>query len=286
MKPPIDSLPLEIPSRYAISGAKLQAITQKLAYRAIRARRDAQVDPRPRTEANLDRIRSGFQDAFSVQLTDAAIWLSLRSKHVTRTASQFMWMAIHDGYMVGTHWHRPNMSAELQSRATCAVCGECETLTHIILECEAKGQSIIWQLLKRTWSLTGVEWKEPCWGTTLGAACTIFKTQDGQRKPATEKLWCILCTEALHLIWKLRCERVIQNEGKEFTENEIANRFYASLDFRLNLDRRTAAIAKGKKSLRPHEVEKIWLPIIADGCNLPPKWVVDNGVLVGIKRGR
>ena len=116
----------------------------------------------------------------------------------------------------------------------------------------------------------------------------VFRSEDGNRLRDIESLWCILCTEALHLIWKLRCERVIQNEGREFSDREIINRFYAVLDARLTLDRRTAAIAVGKKALRATEpeVERIWHAILENGKNLPPKWVVDSGVLVGIKRGR
>ncbi len=114
----------------------------------------------------------------------------------------------------------------------------------------------------------------------------VVTTAEGARKTAIEQLWCILCTEALHLVWKLRCERVIQNDGRQFSEAEITNRFYSTMDSRLCLDRRTAAIARGKRSLKPTDVERIWRPIIEDGQNLPPRWVTNSGVLVGIKRGR
>ncbi len=281
-----DSISLAIPPQFAITGAKLQAMTQKLAYRAIRARIDSQEAPRPRTVANLDRITSGLQAAFGVQVHDATIWKSLQSKHVSRQASQFIWMAIHDGYMIGSHWLRPNMSAELQRRERCDVCGERETMTHIMFECNARGQELVWDLLKQTWSFTKENWKEPAWGTVFGAACAVFKTPKATRKIAVESLWCILCTEAAHLIWRLRCERVIQNEGTEFSVTEVTNRFYSALDSRLNLDRRTAAMTTSKKGLRPQEVEQVWLPILERRDNLPPRWVVDSGVLVGIRRGR
>ncbi|TFK92580.1 hypothetical protein K466DRAFT_624447 [Polyporus arcularius HHB13444] len=286
--PANEQLDLEVPDAFRLTGAKLQSMTQKLAYRAIRQREEKKVKPRPRTTANLDRITSGIHASFGVHVHDGTVWKSLRSKHVLRSTSQFFWMAIHDGYMIGTHWLRTNMPADLQQRAMCAICGECETMSHIILQCEAKGQRLIWDLVEQLWSHTNAEWKDPCWGTVFGAACAVFKSENGARKPATENLWCIICTEAAHLIWKVRCERVIQRDGEELTESEITNRFYAALETRLNLDRRTAARAYGlgKKALKPHEIENIWLPIIADGNELPPKWVVDNGVLVGIKRGR
>lgn len=284
-KPAGDSVATDIPRSYHLSGAKLQSMTQKLAYRAIRRREDLKVKPRPRAVANMDRISSGILAAFGVPLYDSSIWTSFRTKHVSRPAVQFMWMAVHDAYMIGTHWLRPNMSAELQERALCRVCGECESMSHIVLECDAVGQGLIWKLLRQTWLLTKAEWFEPCWGTTFGAACAVFRSANGSRRTALEHLWCILTTEALHLIWKMRCERVIQKEGAEFTEQEVTNRFYVTLDSRLNLDRRTAAVAKGKRSIKPCDVERIWKPIIENVEALPPKWVVNSGVLVGIRRG-
>ncbi|TFK78243.1 hypothetical protein K466DRAFT_615492 [Polyporus arcularius HHB13444] len=281
-----DQLQLSIPPLFRISGAKLQSMTQKLAYRAIRKRLEARVEPRPRTVANLDRITSGIQAHFGVQLHDAAIWRSFRTKHVSRSASQFLWMATHDGYMIGSHWLRPNMSEELQRREQCSSCGERESMSHIAFECRAVGQELIWGLLKELWLLTEAGWMEPCWGTAFGAACAVFKTDTGRRRAATESLWCILCTEALHLIWKLRCERVIQREGEEFTVQYVTNRFFSTLESRLGLDRRTAVRARGKFSLTPSEVDRIWSPILNEGKDLPPGWVVNCGVLVGIKRGR
>ncbi len=285
-RPPNEQLNLEIPDPFAVTGAKLQAITQKLAYRAIRKREDARTDPRPAAVANLDRITCGIEAAFGPKLHDATVWKSLQSRHITRSTSQFIWMAIHDGYMIGAHWMRPKMSLELQQRAVCARCGERETMSHIIFECEARGQQIVWELMRKTWGHTGMAWHEPSWGTTFGAACAVLPAGNEGRNTAMEQLWCILATESLHLIWKLRCERVIQKEGRDFAEQEVTNRFFATMNTRLTLDRRTAAQARGKKALKPKEVEKIWSLILEDGENLPPKWVVNSGVLVGIKRGR
>ncbi|EJF57243.1 hypothetical protein DICSQDRAFT_69877 [Dichomitus squalens LYAD-421 SS1] len=128
-------------------------------------------------------------------------------------------------------------------------------------------------------------WRDPGWGA-LGAACAFFKNEKGKRQPDKEALWTILCTESVHLIWKLRCERVIQNDGQEFTQREVTSRWYAAIEHRLQLDRRTAALARGKKDINPDLVERIWYPIIEGARDLPHDWVVDSGVLVGIKRGR
>ncbi|TFK80710.1 hypothetical protein K466DRAFT_636194 [Polyporus arcularius HHB13444] len=286
-KPADDTVCLTLPPAYSLSGAKLQAMTQKAAYHAIRARKDRLPQPRPRTVANLDRITSGLLAAYGTRLHDETIWLSFRARHVSRPISQFLWMATHDAYMIGSHWFRPNMPADLRARALCARCGECESMTHLLFECDAHGQEIIWRLLEQLWTHTGARWAGVSWGTTFGAACAVFATPEGGRRTAIEHLWCILCTEALYLVWKLRCERVIRNDGGDFTEDEVTNRFYATLESRLSLDRRTAALyATGRKALRPQEVERIWLPVIDRSSDLPPRWVVNCGVLVGIKRGR
>ena len=159
-------------------------------------------------------------------------------------------------------------------------------MTHILFECDARGQKTVWALTQKIWELTGIGWITPTWGSTVGAACAVFKDAKGARRTAREQLWCILCTEAVHLIWKMRCERVIQKEGAEFNENEVTNRFYATLNSRLVLDRRTAARALSKRALQPEEVDLIWSPVIENYTSLPHNWVVDSGVLVGIKRGR
>ncbi len=52
---------------------------------------------------------------------------------------------------------------------------------------------------------------------------------------------------------------------------------------RLTLDRRTAALRAGKRGLRVEEVQDIWLPMIERVVLLPTNWVVNSGVLVGIR---
>ena len=69
-------------------------------------------------------------------------------------------------------------------------------------------------------------------------------------------------------------------------EQEIRNQWHTTMDRRLTLDQRTSVLAKGKKDLRPGMVEHIWFPVIEGNLDLPPEWVTNSEVLVGIKRGR
>ncbi|KAI1781990.1 hypothetical protein LXA43DRAFT_977803 [Ganoderma leucocontextum] len=273
-----DELDTTIPRALSLTGAKLPCVTQKLAYRAIRSIREKALPKRARTETNLGNITSELRENFG-------LWKAQKSQHLSREASYFFWMAIHDAYMIGNQWLRSSMSDEMKERAICKKCGNVESMDHVLFRCEAPGQQQIWERLEELWSHTGLPWHQPGWGV-LGAGCAVFKTEGGSRRPESEALWTILCSEATHLIWKLRCERVIRNEGADFTEREIKNRWYAAIERRLTLDRRTAVLAKGKKDLRPGMVERIWFPVLEGNLFLPPEWVTNNEVLVGIRRGR
>ncbi|KAH9853637.1 hypothetical protein C2E23DRAFT_822108 [Lenzites betulinus] len=282
-----DNVDLTIPEAYRVSGAKLAALSQKLVYRAIRNLKEEKLLPRPSAAVNVAIIVDELKDACGYEATDAAVWMSLRKKDVIREARQFMWKTIHDGFMTGRHWLRPNMSDALQERATCKICQQQDSMDHILFRCAARGQARIYTLLRELWETTGVQWPGANWGTMLGAACIVLKSRGSEgRMVAMERLWTILATESLYLVWKLRCERVIQNDGKEFTVVEIQNRWYATINQRLNLDRKATATYLGKRALKPQLVEATWLPILEHNRDLPHNWVGDGGVLVGIKRGR
>ncbi|RPD55593.1 hypothetical protein L226DRAFT_546881 [Lentinus tigrinus ALCF2SS1-7] len=281
-----DEVDVNVPTRLRVSGCKLSTLTQKTAYRAIRIRKERKLKPRRRTRANTRKTLEEIHGAFGVQIAEAQLWKSIRSKNISRECRQFMWMTLHDGYMVGDKWLRPKMSDEMRARALCEKCGEIETMEHILFNCAAVGRGTVWELAEDAWKATGLPWIEPNWGTALGAACAVFETEEGSRKTHAEALWTILMTESLYFIWKLRCERVIQNEKCEFTIPEVTKRWYAAMDRRLDLDRRSCAGYWGKCALRAGTIACIWEPVLQACGELPRNWVTNSGVLVGIKRGR
>ncbi|KAI0824107.1 hypothetical protein BC628DRAFT_1323025 [Trametes gibbosa] len=286
-KPVGDVVDLSIPEPMRLSGAKLSVITQKLAYRAIRSAKEAKLAPRRAASDNITVIAEDLRTACKHDTTEAVIWKSLRKKDVTRETRQFLWKTIHDGFMTGKHWLRPNMSDVLQERATCKKCNELDSMDHILFRCAARGQQEIYNMLQKTWELSGLQWPGANWGTMLGAACMVFRTRNSDaRLTGSERLWTILATESVYLVWKLRCERVIQNNGKEYSREEVRNRWYATINQRLTLDRRACVAYLEKRALKPNRVAETWLPILENNRDLPPNWVGDCGVLVGIKRGR
>ncbi|KAI1784596.1 hypothetical protein LXA43DRAFT_901289 [Ganoderma leucocontextum] len=113
------------------------------------------------------------------------------------------------------------------------------------------------------WALTKHPWYDPGWGTIFGAPCAVFKSSKGKCMKKAEDLWTILATESLHLIWKTRCERVIQNEGEPFSRAETKNRWYNTIERRLTMERMmVVSILKGRtREKRVEQLEETWLPI-------------------------
>lgn len=281
-----DQISLEEDPTTRLTGAKLTKLTQKLAYKVIRARKAAKMKARPRTAERVERIMKDLDEDFEIQVTEAHLWTSLRKTYVSKEARQWMWLTIHDGYMVGSHWLRPKMSDELRERASCKACGQLESMEHILFTCNACGREVIWKLLSELWESTGLRPPIPSWGSVLGAACVAMRSPNGARQPALEQRWATLAIESARLIWKLRCERVIAKNGDEFPAVEVTNRWYAELERRLHLDRRIAALSHGKKRKKYiRRLEEVWSPLLAERGNLPPNWVTKSEVLVGIKRG-
>ncbi|TBU21735.1 hypothetical protein BD311DRAFT_782755 [Dichomitus squalens] len=113
-KPFPDTLQIRIAYKWTTSGAKLSKMTQELAY----------LQDRVLEVFNIDR--------------------SIRSKHISGMASQFLWKVMHDIYMIGHRWLQESMLEEYHDRAICVVCGNVESIDHILFRCEAVGQAEVW----------------------------------------------------------------------------------------------------------------------------------------------
>lgn len=101
-----DEVDLSVPESLRLTGAKLTKMTQKLAYKALRQKKAAATTRRPRTADRVSRIMQDLEDDFKTKVTEAYLWWLLRKLQITKDARQWLWMVIHDGYMVGSHWLR------------------------------------------------------------------------------------------------------------------------------------------------------------------------------------
>ncbi|KAL1737858.1 hypothetical protein HDZ31DRAFT_51756, partial [Schizophyllum fasciatum] len=99
-----DEVDLNIPPRLRVTGARLDAMTQALAYKAIRRRKENQGEARRPTLSNLAQIESDLESAFGIRPTNAGVWTALRDPAITLECQYFLWMVIHDAYKIGTYW--------------------------------------------------------------------------------------------------------------------------------------------------------------------------------------
>lgn len=93
----------------------------------------------------------------------------------------------------------------------------------------------------------------------------------------------ILLSESAHLIWKLRCERLIQNANVAFSEVEIRNRWVNAINRRLDTDRLMTHQKYESKALDATKVQRTWSGVLRNEDSLPSGgWLRTSGVLVGI----
>ncbi|KAJ7128146.1 hypothetical protein C8R43DRAFT_1090214 [Mycena crocata] len=263
---------------FTLPGAKLQGMTQSSAYKIIRKlkmRKRAYQDKlaRKATLENMEYAQAATDD--NGEMASAkTIWMSTRHKDVSRSIRFFLWMLIHDGYKVGKHWdHIPGH----EDKGPCNACGDSETMEHILTRCNASGQEQVWELASELWKLkTGNELPKPVMGQIM--ACAAIKRGD----TGTSRLYRIVVSESAHLIWRIRCERVLQEKPVP-SRHELHNRWMRAINSRLQLDcELTNRMKYGKKALAKDLVKDTWCKVLKDETNLPKDWMRETGVLVGV----
>jgi ribonuclease HI len=156
-------------------------------------------------------------------------------------------------------------------------------LEHILTRCGSPGQEIIWREVKTIWAKKNDEWPTPTLGLIVGCGLAEFHTVDGKRDEGAERLYRILMSEAAYLIWRIRNERVIDRDGKPATEQEIINRWYYHINYRLKVDITLATRPPegGKPVMVPKRVLGTWSGTLDNEGVMPVNWLRDPRVLVG-----
>ncbi|KAJ7048014.1 hypothetical protein C8F01DRAFT_1008483, partial [Mycena amicta] len=242
-----EDIDLTVPARMRLTGASLMNMTQTKAYKEIKRRKkNKELTSRTRTWDNLEKAKDEMEDACGHRPQDRQIWKSQKCRDLSKKQQAFIWMVTHDAYTVGTHWLRDSYKDELKERAECKHCGETETLQHIFTRCESPGRELVWVLAKQLWQGKGFDWPWPGLGMMIAAGAAKF-VREGQRDKGAGRLYQLLIIESAYLIWLLRNERVIQNEGAPHTEEEIRNRWINAINARLKLDCELTCKKYGKK---------------------------------------
>ncbi|KAG2063309.1 hypothetical protein BDR04DRAFT_1131112 [Suillus decipiens] len=190
-----------VPRNFDIQGAKLTKITQKLAYKAIM--NQSHLEYKKTTLSLLDVSRFAIQMVSSSLETDAAIWRSCRNNDMSKNVQAFLYKTLNAAYRIGDFWAQIPM---YEHRAICQLRpGETETMEHILTQCGDPARKIIWELASKLWPPNHRPWPEPSIGIILGCGLISIPNTTG-----ASRLLKISLSESAHLIWSLRCERVIR----------------------------------------------------------------------------
>ncbi|KAH9913119.1 uncharacterized protein B0H18DRAFT_888756, partial [Fomitopsis serialis] len=277
-----DAIETQIDPVFNVSGARLDLMTQRLAYRGIRERK--QTTERRGTAANISKIKNSLRERTGEEHHEADIWRSIRSKDIRRQVGDFLWKSIHEAHRCGTYWKK---IPGYEDRGTCRTCGTTDTLEHILTECRAPGRREIWRLAKELWKKkdkTGA-WTPIKIEDVLGAGLRTWRNAKNKRRPYAERLWRILVTESAYLIWKLRCERVIghgEDENWTHPARAIRARWVHAINERLRLDIAMTHRRFGRMALSTDLVLGTWNGTLRDESAFPDDWTQCNWVLVGI----
>jgi hypothetical protein len=195
---------------------------------------------------------------------------------------------MHSAYMIGSFW--TNIPG-YKTRGQCSRCLTTESMEHILIGCTAEPVNTIWPLARAKWPHSPELWPDINLGTILGCgSLTIPKNNNdnnncNQNEGRTNnrgknRLLQIMISESAHLIWVLRCNRVIND--RSHTVTEIRSRWIKAINTRLTEDKVIATkIKRDKTSIRL--VRQTWEDILKKDTNtpLPHDWVHNRVVLVG-----
>lgn len=172
-----DHIDLSIPNEFNLQGARLSAITQSLAYKAIRKQKKP--TQRRQTTINLEVTRHAIQELTGHSENDTNIWNGCRNKDLNKKMRQFLFKAMHGAYRIGDYWLN---IPTYEQRARCAHCNtDTESMEHILLECSNNARTIIWPLAKETWPESFGAWPQINIGTILGCGNISTSTDTGKR---------------------------------------------------------------------------------------------------------
>lgn len=191
-------------------------------------------------------------------------------------------MAMHDAYMIGVNWLWPGFAPEYQESSKCQKCHTTETMDHILTKCQANGQAQVWQLAQKLWFQKDGTFLATTLGTILANPSIMIKGNI-KMKNGANRLYRLIMSELAHLIWKMRCERVIQKKDEEVSSIQIKNRWIETLNARLELDQKMTNSKYEKKSISIKLVQNTWKNTLKGEGLLPQNWVTDSRVLVGIE---
>ncbi|KAJ7594805.1 ribonuclease H-like protein [Mycena floridula] len=145
-----DLIDMHVDATLMVAGARLNEMTQSLAYKIIRR---SEIDTleyqesldRKSTVQNMEYAQKAAENLDGTETPSMKqIWQGTRHKDITRSICFFLWMTIHDGYKVGHHWSK---IPGFEERGICDICGQTESLKHILTQCTKAGTRCLFQIV-------------------------------------------------------------------------------------------------------------------------------------------
>ncbi|KAH9932942.1 uncharacterized protein B0H18DRAFT_870854, partial [Fomitopsis serialis] len=263
--------------RFDVTGAKLLTLTQASAYKGIISWKCT--PPRQKATANLGAIHELTPPGNC--MTNKTIWMSTRHKDFSRSFAIFLWKCVHGALKCGSYWlNIPGF----EDRARCSFCGQTESVEHILFECPATGQREIWQIIAALWRKKGLPWSTLTMIDILALGLKEWTNEKSKFRPGATRLWKIMISEAAHLVWKLRCDRVIGHQDERDWEHSaiyVRCKLAYILNSRLSIDVEATRKRYGDRALSRDLVLATWNAVIYDELALPEDWTKCKGFLVG-----
>ncbi|KAF9014756.1 ribonuclease H-like protein [Hymenopellis radicata] len=271
-----------LPGGLLLPGAKLSCLSIRVACQLL-----AEHSPLTITKTcmrNLRTVQSAIEDRSGTKPSWSLIWKAIEHKDLSRNVRQWMWYALHGAFKLGRRWlHIPGCA----DRAFCQHCGREDTMSHILFECSIPGQAEIWHLARYVVEGKKVDWWEPTLGLILGAPLIRIKSSSCKPLPGSSRLLRIVLSESAHLIWSLRCERVVVHQnspGKWWSPAHIENLWRQRINERIKIDcLMTSRSRFGRSTLSVRMVTNTWSGTLRDEGALPAQWVWQPEFLVGIR---
>ena len=224
--PQLREVVTEIDPAFLLRGQRLAAGTQRSFYQnLVSLHIQKHYSPKASLLNNIAATQRSVKNLWDATPTPPQLWKSIRSRDVPKNVRNFLWKCLHNKYKIGSYWRNiPNF----EDRGTCRLCGETESMQHILVDCrESRIRRTVWKLASELWCKREPSWPEISFGSILGANLPNCISTKSTKKKGRNRLFAILVLESAHLIWKLRCEWLIENQGEQQkfpSENEIHNK--------------------------------------------------------------
>ncbi|KAI0723595.1 hypothetical protein C8Q76DRAFT_672304 [Earliella scabrosa] len=267
------------PQQFLLRGAKLTCMTQKLAYKGIGEW--SVYEGRETSRRITEQVVAMILHQTKISVPVGRLWRSLKSKDVPRKMRDFLWKALHGAQKVGAFWRH---ISGYEIRAQCIVCGAEESMEHILVECEADASKEIRRLLMNIIRKRTKQDIQLTFGLMVGVTAMSLSEVMKKNTAYLDRFMRICVMESTYLIWKIRCERVIERGDDSeswHSPHEARSRWYAAINRRLTMDKAMTSRKLGMKATKKHIVLETWRGVLSGGANDVDDWLGMPGVLVG-----